>query len=452
MKICPLITQAFVIDEKELLVREADSADLDGMNDGDDAKKKGSGGGKGTKVIPLDYEDETDGASGEPDDASSGTPSGDAPSGGAEEESKNDTPEEKAERGIRFVAKSYRGDVECLGGLCRFHDEETSSCRLETILDRTASDEHGAGGDLEPIKVDVEKIWEFQQQSTSEILGLFKELEEKNDALLERLDKTFDEKWEKIEKDMTEALEKSKDSLQDLTETIRKEIESKIESQEEKLDGFRKDITDWRDILDKNFDAIESDLESNKKIIGELSGNHTEIMKLIEMQKSSLDDEERRRMLAEARRINNAGVVAYHNGHYEKALELFEKCIEIDPEFTEGYNNLGLTCTELDMEERATEAFKKAIELNPDLAATYNNLGYVFYRLGSLQEAVEMYQEAICRSKDNGSAYTNLGNAYYKLERIEEAIDAWKKAVEIDPSNEKARRNLKRFHAETAKS
>lgn len=441
MKICPLITQAFVIEEKEMLVREADSADLESSADG-----------KGSNVIPLDYKDETGDASAEQEGETSGDgDSGGASSGGEEETSGNNT-EKASERGIRFVAKSYRGEVECLGRLCRFHEEETNSCRLEAILERPGADGPRADIELGPIRMDVEKIWEFQQQSTSEILGLFKELEEKNGTLLEGLEKTFDEKWKKIEEEIGEALEESRKSLKKLTETIHRDIESKIESEEEKLDGFRNDITEWRNILDKNFDAIESDLESNKKIIDELSGSHSEIVKLIEMQKNSLADEERRRVLAEARRINNAGVVAYHNGHYEKALELFEKCIEIDPEFTEGYNNLGLTCTELDMEERATDAFKKAIELNPDLAATYNNLGYVFYRLGSLQEAVEMYQEAICRSKDNGSAYTNLGNAYYKLDRIEEAIEAWKKAVEIDPSNEKARRNLKRFHTETAKS
>ncbi|HER44531.1 MAG TPA: tetratricopeptide repeat protein [Candidatus Eisenbacteria bacterium] len=440
MKICPLITQSFVMDGDDLLVREADSTDLD--------EKEGSDGAAPSGVIPLDYKNETDEESGKAD----GAPSGGTPSDGSDGESNGGAPEGAAERGVRFVAKSYRGEVECLGAICRFHDEETNACRLEKMLDRADADRPAAVDGLEPIKLDVEKIWEFQQQSTSEILGLFKELEGKNDSLLGRIEKTFEEKWEKIENEMTEALEESRKSLKDLTESIRSDLESKIESEEEKLAGFRKDITEWRDILDKNFEAIESDLESNKKIIGELSGNHAEIVKLIEMQKSSLEDEERRRMLAEVRRINNAGVAAYHNGHYEKALELFEKCTEMDPGFTEGYNNLGLTCTELDMEERATEAFKKAIELNPELAATYNNLGYVFYRLGSLQEAVEMYQEAICRSKDNGSAYTNLGNAYYKLDRVEEAIEAWQKAVEIDPSNEKARRNLKRFHAETVKS
>jgi len=40
------------------------------------------------------------------------------------------------------------------------------------------------------------------------------------------------------------------------------------------------------------------------------------------------------------------------------------------------------------------------------------------------------------------------GLAEAMLRRIEDAIEAWKKALAIDPANEKARRNLKRFHAE----
>ncbi len=434
MKICPLITQAFVIDDKDLLFREADSTDLEENMETEEQETESN---EDSEVIALGY-----GEAEEEDEEVSGE-RGDSPD-------KKADPKIKGDRGVRFTAKSYRGEVTCLGGLCRFHDDDTGECRLEAALKNECSCKSEGNEDLKSVVVDVEKIWEFQQKSTSEILGLFKELEDKNDKLLKGLKKTFDDKWKKIEKDITTAVEKGSGNVGEILDEIKEEIDTKISASEERIENFRKEVTDWREILGKNLEAVESELESNKEIINELGENHSEIIKLIEMQKQNLEDEEHKRQLSEAKRINNAGVVAYHNGHYEKALELFEKCVEIDPEFTEGYNNLGLAYTELDEESKATNAFKKAIELNPDLAVTYNNLGYVFYRLGSLEEAVDMYKEAIGRSKDNSSAYTNLGNAYYKLDRIEEAIEAWKRAVEIDPGNEKARRNLKRFHAETA--
>jgi tetratricopeptide (TPR) repeat protein len=437
MKICPLITQAFVIDEKDLLTREADSADLEENGKTEDRETEDTGSKEDSGIIELGYgetEEENDEVSGDDDDSPG----------------KNVDPPSQGDREVRFTAKSYRGEVTCLGGLCRFHDDDTGECRLESALQKEHGRESEGSDELKSVVVDVEKIWEFQQKSTSEILGLFKEREEKNDKLLKGLKKTFDDKWKKIEKDIITAVAKGSGDVGEILDEIKEEIDTKISSSEERIENFRKEVTDWREILGKNLDAVESELESNKEIISDLSENHSEIIKLIEMQKQNLEDEGHKRQLAEAKRINNAGVVAYHNGHYEKALELFEKCIGIDPEFTEGYNNLGLAYTELNEETKATDAFKKAIELNPDLAVTYNNLGYVFYRLGSLEEAVDMYKEAIGRSKDNSSAHTNLGNAYYKLDRIEEAIEAWKRAVEIDPGNEKARRNLKRFHLETA--
>ena len=368
MKICPLITQAFVIDDKNLLVREADSTDLDEngeMEDREIGSKDDSG------VIELGY-----GETEEVKDKVSGD--GDKP-----QDRDVDSPGEDG-RGVRFTAKSYRGEVTCLGGLCRFHDDETSECRLESALQNKCSCKSEGSDDLKSVVVDVEKIWEFQQKSTSEILGLFKELEDKNDKLLKGLKKTFDDKWKKIEKDITTAVEKGSGNVGEILDEIKEEIDTKISSSDERIENFRKEVTDWREVLGKNLEAVESELESNKEIINGLSGNHSEIIKLIEMQKQNLEDEEHKRLLAEAKRINNSGVVAYHNGHYEKALELFERCVEIDPEFTEGYNNLGLAYTELNEENKATDAFKKAIELNPDLAVTYKNLGYVFYRLGSL--------------------------------------------------------------------
>ncbi len=436
MKICPLITQAFVIDDKDLLFREADSTDLEEKGEMENREAEDTESKEASGVIKLGYgetKEKNDEVSDDDDDSPD----------------KNVDPPSDGDRGVRFTAKSYRGEVTCLGRLCRFHDDDTGECRLEASLEGGQSNGPEGSDDLKSVVNDIEKIWEFQQKSTSEILGLFKELEKKNDKLLKGFKKAFDDKWKKIEKDITTAVAKGSGDVGEVLDEIKEEIDTKISSSEDRIENFRKEVTDWREILGKNLEGVDSELESNKEIINELSENHSEIIKLIEAQKQNLEDEEGKRQLAEAKRINNAGVVAYHNGHYEKALELFEKCVELAPDFTEGYNNLGLAYTELDEENKATEAFKKAIELNPDLAVTYNNLGYVFYRLGSLDEAVEMYKEAIGRSKDNSSAHTNLGNAYYKLDRIEEAIEAWKRAVEIDPGNEKARRNLKRFHAET---
>jgi tetratricopeptide (TPR) repeat protein len=422
MKICPLITQASILeeDEKDLLLREADSNDLCGKTD---AEPPGEQQGEDIFINP--------------DVDASDTP--------LEEEL--DMPG----RSVRFLAKSFRGEVECLGELCRFHDDGNETCRFDALLGMIEKSEETSNGELESIRMEIEKSWEFQQKSTSELVGLFHELENNNNKLQETLGDKFDGKLEEINRMISSVMDEQKVVIESISDTLAEkteEIEERIESSDKNMESFREEISDWKGILDKNIDAFDSELQRHKKIVEDLSNNHSEMLTIMENQKRNLEEEEKKRQTAEAKRLNNTGVIAYHNGHYEKALELFNQAIEMDGEFTEAYNNLGLIYTEMNEEEKATEAFKKAIDLNPGLSATYNNLGYVFYRTGSYLEAIEMYNEAIGRSSDNSSAYTNLGNAYYKLDRIDEAIEAWTNAVKIDPGNEKARRNLKRFNAE----
>ncbi len=389
MKICPLVTQASILEDKDLLVREIE--DVDPAHDGAPEKAPA----EDTIFInpapkprePLPGEEALDG------------------------------------RPVRFLAKSFRGQVECLGEICRFHDDESGVCRIERLFARDAG----------PM---LSMITDFESRADARMTDLAANLERKIGEVVDLVRSTAEEKQKVIE-----AISLTLDAKTD-------ELERRIESGGDAVRSFRDEVAGWRTDLSKNLETIESGIGEHHKLVRELSDNHSGIMQLVESQKKSIEQEEKKRNVSEARRVNNAGVMAYHNGQYEQALGLFQKALELDSAMTEAYNNLGLTYTEINEEEKATEAFKKAISLSPELAAAYNNLGYVFYRLGSYREAIEMYNEAIGRSANNSSAYTNLGNAYYKLERIEDAIEAWRKALAIDPANEKARRNLKRFHAE----
>lgn len=450
MKICPLITQVALIDEseRELLVGVADDADL----------SESPPRPEPSEVEGDDAEDLFMNPDGEPligeDDIEEEEPetSGDEPAG----ESAGTEDPDAVERAVRFIAKSARGEVSCLAERCRFHDDERGECRIELMLAANAAprdeDEGESVGELiEPLRDEIGKAWDFQQKSTGEIIGLFKELEERTTEAAGALRELVENGIAGVREQLAEVTEESRMIIESITDTLverNEDLDKKLTESRDHIDGFRGEVTEWKRALEENIGRIEKSIDENRRLTGEVSDNNAEIMKLVENQKKTLEQEEQRRQISEAKRLNNAGVVAYHNGQYEKALELFGKALDINPGFTEGYNNLGLTYTEMHEEEKATEAFKKAIELNPDLAATYNNLGYVFYRLGSYTEAIEMYNEAIGRSSDNSSAYTNLGNAYYKLDRIDDAIGAWRTALEVDPSNEKAQRNLKRFHAE----
>ena len=440
MKICPLITQVSLVDEndRELLIGVAETGDL-----AENAAEEMKEGREGIFINP-DVAGEPlgeDGAESSGGGTGAGTPGRDFA-----------VEPRCGERPVRFVARSIRGEVSCLGERCRFHDDESGGCRIEMLL-RADHDgrSRAAGESVAELRGEIENASEAQRRSTVEIVDLLRETREKYAEAAASLRADFAADLKGISDQLTSVTDDNKVIIESLTDTLAErseDLENKLSESRRNIEDFRTEVAAWKEALDRNIERLETSAGENRKLVHEVSENNAEIMKLVENQKETLAQEEQRRRLAEAKRLNNAGVAAYHNGQYEKALELFRRAIDINPDFTEGYNNLGLTYTEMQAEEKATEAFKKAIELNPDLAATYNNLGYVFYRLGSYSEAIEMYNEAIGRSGNNSSAYTNLGNAHYKLDRIEDAVSAWEKALEIDPSNEKAQRNLKRFHAE----
>jgi PGF-CTERM protein len=70
---------------------------------------------------------------------------------------------------------------------------------------------------------------------------------------------------------------------------------------------------------------------------------------------------------------NEKGISFAKSDEYEKAIECFDKAIELDPNYANAYNNRGLTYYHLKQYERAIEDYNKAIELNPNGADAYYN-------------------------------------------------------------------------------
>ena len=62
-------------------------------------------------------------------------------------------------------------------------------------------------------------------------------------------------------------------------------------------------------------------------------------------------------------------------GRSEEALARYRRAIEIDPEYAEAHNNLGLLLDELDDRPEAAAHFRKVLEIDPKNVQAHNNLG-----------------------------------------------------------------------------
>ena len=72
---------------------------------------------------------------------------------------------------------------------------------------------------------------------------------------------------------------------------------------------------------------------------------------------------------------------------------------------------------------RAVESFQKAVELDPQLASAYNGLGGAYKASGQLDQAIEVWEKALELDPDYDFPIYNLGVAYlqkgYKTRALE---------------------------------
>jgi tetratricopeptide (TPR) repeat protein len=134
----------------------------------------------------------------------------------------------------------------------------------------------------------------------------------------------------------------------------------------------------------------------------------------------------------------NAGVTFYNQKDYSKAIQAYQKVIELNPFYVEAYNNLGIVYQMIGDVEKASKAYQKSTEINPKYEKGYNNLGILLLLKGRYEEASEAFQKALALNANNIESHIHLGVLFKKKGQWQEAIESYQKALAIDP-----------FHGET---
>lgn len=139
---------------------------------------------------------------------------------------------------------------------------------------------------------------------------------------------------------------------------------------------------------------------------------------------------------------NNLGVVLQQFGKFQEAMGYFEKALKIDPNYVGSLNNLGLSFKELSKFQEAMGYFEKALKIDPNFRDANNNLGIVLQQFGKLQEAISCFKKAIKVDPNFKDAHNNLGTVFQQLGKLKKASIHFKKATEIDPNFQDAHFNL----------
>ena len=86
----------------------------------------------------------------------------------------------------------------------------------------------------------------------------------------------------------------------------------------------------------------------------------------------------------------------------------------------------------MDKYEEAISLFDKSIELDPDFAYSYNNRGLAKIKLGQTDEGLQDINRSFKLDPNDSYGYRNLGIYYFDKKEFEEAFRLFKKAKELD--------------------
>ncbi len=128
------------------------------------------------------------------------------------------------------------------------------------------------------------------------------------------------------------------------------------------------------------------------------------------------------------------GVSFYKQGQYAKAAAEFEKIVEDNPKYEDGYRILGDSYLKLKRYNDAAAAFQKAVQLNSNNAVSFLGLGLAYYNADRYRDAIAalVKAEKLVRSpRDQQVLYRTRGSAYFNLKQFDEAISDLLKANAI---------------------
>ena len=134
------------------------------------------------------------------------------------------------------------------------------------------------------------------------------------------------------------------------------------------------------------------------------------------------------------------GAAAEQAGLIERAAELFERCIALDPgNAAQAYNYLGYMWVERGENlEKAGEMIKKAVEMEPDNGAYLDSLGWFYFKKGEPEKALkELLRAADNIKSEDAVVYDHIGDTYLALGRPAEALGYWQKAIALEHDNKK---------------
>lgn len=128
-----------------------------------------------------------------------------------------------------------------------------------------------------------------------------------------------------------------------------------------------------------------------------------------------------------------SGHIFYEMGDTGRAVNAYQKAVDLNPDLREGWIRLGDVLTELN-NPRAISYYDNAIRMDSLDVEIWHNKAYALDALGKTHESLQLYKEICRRFPTYEPAFYNLGILYKNMDSLIQAIDHFTISIQINPT------------------
>jgi predicted negative regulator of RcsB-dependent stress response len=146
-----------------------------------------------------------------------------------------------------------------------------------------------------------------------------------------------------------------------------------------------------------------------------------------------------------ARLYLNLGNTYYEHKQIDKAIEQYEKAIEINKKYAVAYGNIGSAYLNKRMPEKAEEYLEKAIGYKYNYPIAHYNMGIIYFNRHQFDQALRELNTATEQLPQLYQAHNMKGRTYLKLRKPREALAAFRESLRIYPAQPTIKKTIERL-------
>ena len=191
-----------------------------------------------------------------------------------------------------------------------------------------------------------------------------------------------------------------------------------------------------RDIFEKeNIAFLEASRNQTENLFKEMDAKFNEKLREVEILAGQAKaSEESAKKSKDITELYSEGKRYYDNDDYAKAIDIFNKIIDLDPNNIQVRIDKGLALEGADNYKEAVDTYEQVNKIQPDKAIAYSFKGNALRELNDFENSLKAHDKALELEPNDSTYLCFKGNTLLAMGNYTEALNLYNRVIELDPA------------------